>query len=165
MMSTRVTRWLVGGLMIWGLFGCDYFAQKELKPGVSTVSDVHRLMGVPERIWDETDGSRTYEYVRGPAGHETYMVVVGADGLFRSMRNVLVPETFSQVKPGMSEDQVRRLLGKPTETVFFRLKQENVWSWRHYGDQQRPMMFNVHFDQDHTVKSTSLSPDPLRVNG
>lgn len=162
--ARRVLPLIVGGVLIWGLFGCDYFAQRELKPGVSTSEDVARLLGKPEITWEEPDGSRILEFVRGPAGHETYRVLISPDRRFLSMRNILVPEEFAKVKAGMSEDEVRRLLGKPTEIVPLKLKQEIVWSWRHTGDQQRSQMFNVHFGPDKTVRSTSISNDPLTVN-
>lgn len=163
--ARRIGVVLIGGAMLFGLFGCDWFAQRNLKPGESTAEDVRRYMGKPEVVWEEEDGSQTYEYVRGPAGHETYMVSIGPDGRFRSMRNVLVAEVFQQVKPGMSSDDVRRLLGKPTETVYFRLKKEEVWSWRFNDAQQRSQMFNAHFGPDRTVTSTSLSADPQSING
>ena len=153
----RGLRIVLGGLMLSALFGCDYFAQRDLKPGESTVEDVRKLMGRPEMIWEEKDGSQTLEFVRAPAGTATYMVQIGPDGKYRGMRNVLVQDTFDKVRPGMSTDDVRRLLGKPSETVQFKLKQEDVWSWRHNDVTQQPRMFNVHFGLDGKVRSTSMS--------
>ena len=152
-------------ILLFGLFGCDYLAQKELRPGESTVDDVRRRMGRPEMIWEERDGSQTLEYVRGPEGVATYMVEIGPDGRYRRMANVLVAETFAKVRPGMTRDDVRRLLGKPTETQTFRLKQEEVWSWRHESVVPRTSMFNVHFGLDGVVRGTSDTPDPRAANG
>ncbi|HWS73719.1 MAG TPA: hypothetical protein VN324_01140 [Quisquiliibacterium sp.] len=147
------------GLVLAGALGaCDYVAQKELQPGVSTTDDVRRLMGKPEMIWEEEDGTQVLEYVRGPAGRETYMVEIDAQGRFRSMKNVLVRETFGKVGPGMARDDVRRLLGKPTETARFPLGQEEVWSWRFAGDHAGADMFNVHFGLDGRVRTTSVTP-------
>ena len=150
-------RIVTGVLMFSALFGCDYLAQKDLKPGESTVEDVRKLMGRPEMIWEEKDGSQTLEFVRAPAGTATYMVEIGPDGKYRGMRNVLQQQTFDKVRPGMSTDDVRRLLGKPSETVTFKLKQEDVWSWRHSDVTHQPKMFNVHFGTDGKVLSTSTS--------
>lgn len=149
---------LLGGLLAAAsLAGCDYVAQKELQPGVSTAEDVRRMMGKPEMIWEEEDGSQVLEYVRGPAGNETYMVGIDPQGRYLGMKNVLVQETFDRVRPGMSRDDVRRLLGKPGEIERYALKQEVVWSWRFTGPYNRPDMFNVHFDPEGRVRTTSVT--------
>ena len=122
-------------IMVMTMFGCDYFAQKDLRPGESTADDVRRRMGKPETVWEEAGGAQVLEYVRGPQGHQTWMVEIGPDGRYRGMRNVLANEHFVKVQPGMSRDDVRRLLGKPTETAFFKLKKEEVWSWKHAAGQ------------------------------
>ncbi len=155
---------LVGMAMLTWLFGCDWFAQKTLKPGESTVADVRKIMGRPEMIWEEADGSQVLEYPRAPAGHETYMVDIGADGRYRGMRNVLVKESFDRVQPGMSRDDLRRLLGKPTEMARFARRQEDVWSWRFRTDDGRSMFFNAHLAPDGRVRASSVTADPQTVN-
>ena len=107
-----------------GLAACDFIAEKKLKVGESTVEDVRKFMGKPEMIWEEKDGSQTLEYVRSPEGHQTYMVAIGADGKYKGMKNILVNDEFQKIKPGMTRDDVRRVLGKPTEVVTFKLKNE-----------------------------------------
>ena len=54
---------------------------------------------------------------------------------------------------------LRRLLGKPSERVQFKLKQEEVWSWRHVDAMKQQKLFNAHLDLDGRVKSTSVSDD------
>ena len=147
-----------------GLAACDYAAEKTLKVGESTVEDVRKLMGKPEMIWEEKDGSQSLEFVRAPEGVQTYRVQIGPDGKYRGMKNILVADEFAKVKEGMSTDDVRRLLGKQSETAEFKLKNETVWSWRHIGDQQKSEMFHVHFDPQGKVKTTSRGPDPRRGN-
>lgn len=157
-------RWIAAFATILGLGACDLIAQRELKVGESTVEDVRKFMGKPEMIWEEKDGSQVLEYVRAPEGHQTYMVNIGPDGKYRGMRNILVADEFAKIRPGMSRDDVRRLLGKPTEVVTFKLKEEEVWSWKHIAEAQRSQYFNVHFSLDGKVKSTSNSPDPRTLN-
>ena len=127
---------------------CDFIAQKDLTPGQSTEADVRRWMGQPEMIWEESDGSRTLEYPRGPMGKETYFVTIGADGRFRSIEQVLTEENFRKVQPGMTRDQVRQILGKPGEISRFKRQNEEVWGWRYLEATQRTMFFYAHFDQD-----------------
>lgn len=160
----RMLRTILLILPILLLGACDYVAQKTLEPGVSTEKEVRSLMGRPEIIWADEDGTRVLEYVRGPMGHETYMVTIGPDGLFRSMETVLTKTRFAQIKAGMKRDHVRRLLGKPSEIVFFSLSKQEVWSFRHVGDISDSDMFNVHFDMAGNVIKVSLTRDPEMDN-
>ncbi len=129
-----------------GLAGCDYFAEKKLKPGVHGEADVRQLMGVPEMIWEEENGERKFEYPRGPLGSRTYFVYFGADGKFKGMEQALVEANFTRLKPGMSRDDARRILGKQTEVTPYPLKNEEVWSWRYEAEGNQTLFFNAHFD-------------------
>lgn len=156
---------ILATVVAWlGLGGCDYVAQRELRAGESTATDVRRLMGTPDSIWEEPDGGQVLEYPRGPAGTDTYMVRIDATGRYQGMANVLVPEYFERVRAGMGEDDVRRLLGRPTEIASFPRMQEVVWSWRHSGEHTRAEMFHVHFAPDRKVKRVSRGPDPNEIN-
>ncbi|WP_150671020.1 outer membrane protein assembly factor BamE domain-containing protein [Pandoraea anhela] len=165
-----------------GLFGCDQqqidkarekardtfnavkpddMLLRDLKPGVTTEAQVRDQMGKPEIVWENNDGSRRLEYPRAPGGLKTYMVDIGADGKLKTVTQALSAENFQQVQPGMSQDDVRRLLGKPTTITEYRLKKETVWSWRWLEDGvNSPAMFNAHFGPDARVTVTSRSPDP-----
>ena len=154
---------ILATMLAW-LGGCDYVAQRELRSGESTVADVRRLMGTPEAVWEEPDGGQVLEYPRGPAGSTTYMVRIDASGRYQAMVNVLVPAYFERVREAMSKDDVRRLLGRPTETASFPRRQEEVWSWRHPGEHVRAEMFHVHFAPDGRVTRVSRGPDPNEVN-
>jgi len=144
--------------------GCDYYASKTLKPGVSTESEVRALMGRPEIVWAEDDGTRVLEYPRAPAGHQTYMITIGPDGKFVAMESMLTQERFEQIKAGMSRDQVRRMLGKPSEIEFFTLSRQEVWSFKHIGEMSDIDMFNIHFDMTGIVRKMSVTRDPQHDN-
>jgi hypothetical protein len=110
-------------------------------------------LGKPETVQKNSDGSETWEYPGGPLGRQTYMVTVGPDRAVRGVRQVLSEEYFSQVKTGMSRDDVRRLLGKPGDVLVFSARDEEVWSWRYL--QGNAMFFNVLFDRSAgTVRTT-----------
>ncbi|NLD53494.1 MAG: hypothetical protein GX652_02380, partial [Burkholderiaceae bacterium] len=82
-----------------------------------------------------------------PMGTQTYFVHIGPDGRYLGMERALVDSNFAKVKVGMSQDDVRRILGRQTETTSYALSGEEVWSWRYEGDAQATMFFNAHFDQ------------------
>lgn len=181
----RGLRWGVAmGLLasLLGLFGCDQqqidkvrekardtfnavkpddMLLRDLKPGETTEAQVRDQMGKPEIVWENNDGSRRLEYPRAPGGLKTYMVDIDANGKLTRVTQALSAENFGQVQPGMSQDDVRRLLGKPTTVAEYRLKKETVWSWRWLEDGvNSPGMFNAHFGADGRVTVTSRSPDP-----
>ena len=69
-----------------------------------------------------------------------------------------------KVQDGMSKDEVRRILGKPTQISHFALKKEDVWSWRWQEEITRQAMFNAHFAGGDVVTTTSRSETPENEN-
>jgi len=126
-----VSRLLGVAVAVMGMLslpGCDPQNIKELEEGLSTEADVRARFGKPERIWTEPDGSRTFEYNRQPAGSRNYMITIGTDGRMSALRQVLAPHNFEKIRPGMDEEQVRRMLGKPAKITPYQLKQETDWT-------------------------------------
>lgn len=141
------------------LAACDPIALDKLKVGESTEADVRDAMGTPEMVWDEGAGRRTFEYNRQPAGHVNYMITLGPDGRLQAIRQVLVPEEFARVKPGMHYDEVRRMLGKPAKDVWYPLSQEHHVNWRFLQDPTTSAMFTVVLDAQRVVRRASTGPD------
>ena len=137
------------------------FGLDKLGKGVSTEGDVRAVMGQPETVREESDGSRVLEYPKGPMGHRTWFFVIGKDGKLTDYRQVLTEENFSNIKPGMSTDAVRRMLGKPRTVSQLKLKNEEVWDWVYLQPDNKTRLFNVHFDMSSgKVTRTSTSEDP-----
>ncbi len=137
------------------------FGLDKLSKGVSTEGDVRNVMGQPETVRKEDDGSRILEYPKGPMGHRTWFFMIGKDGKLADYKQVLTQETFSRIQPGMTMDAVRRMLGKPRSVTRFKLKNEEVWDWTYLEPTQKTRLFNVHFDiASGTVTGTSTSEDP-----
>ncbi|MQQ99958.1 outer membrane protein assembly factor BamE domain-containing protein [Glaciimonas soli] len=123
----------------------DYGLEK-LSKGVSTEADVLQTMGQPDTVWEEDDGERTLEYPKGPMGTTTWFVFIGADGKFRDYKQVLTEANFANIKVGMTQDRVRKILGKQRTVVQFKRKNEEVWDWRYISADTSQRFFNVHFD-------------------
>ncbi|MDO9404930.1 MAG: outer membrane protein assembly factor BamE [Polaromonas sp.] len=156
------------------LAGCDDSRIAELEEGVATETDVRARFGEPEQVWTAADmaglplegaaalaaapGARTFEYNRQPEGRANYMITVGADGRMSALRQVLTPQVFARIQPGMSMEQVRKLLGKPAKITPFALKRQTAYDWR-YMDGSRGLVFTALFDQDLRVVSTASVDD------
>ena len=109
--------------------------------------------------WTHPDGSRQLAFPRGPAGLQTYMAFIGADGKLQRIENVLTAAGFSRITAGMGQDQVLRTLGPPVPawTRYFERRDELVWEWRYCDDWSEPARFNVLFDATQAVVRTTLS--------
>lgn len=131
-----------------------------LAKGISGEAEVRMAMGQPDTVWEEEDGARTLEYPKGPAGYRTWMITIDRNGKLQDYRQVLTDANFANIRPGMSKEEVRRLLGRPRTIVQFRLKNEEVWDWRYQKSPAESRFFNVHFDIDsRQVTGTSSSDD------
>ena len=139
---------------------CDSISLPKLKPGISKRQDVEDIMGPPTMEWKDADGSVTWEYPRTPNGVVNYMIVFGPNGVLREVRQVLTEENFAKVSPGMSREDIRRLLGQPAKESYFSLKKEYVWDWRKDDPMNMTVYFNVHFDESGRVIRTSTNVEP-----
>ena len=156
---TRALLALLAGVL---LAACDPQAISELEEGVSTEADVRERFGAPEAVWDGPDGEQIYEYNRQPAGHTNYMISIGADGKMAALRQVLTPQNFARIEPGMAMEDVRRMLGKPMKITSYALKRQIHYDWRYQDgpNTSDAKIFTVVFDSDLKVVSTGSMSDP-----
>lgn len=139
--------------------GCDPQRISELEEGLSTELDVRDRFGVPDHVWDEGAGARTFEYNRQPAGLRNYMITIGADGKMSALRQVLTPENFARISPGMGMDEVRRRLGKPAKVTPYALSGETHHDWRFLEPPNTVMLFTVVTDRQMRVLRTQTGLD------
>ncbi|MGE0097111.1 MAG: outer membrane protein assembly factor BamE [Hydrogenophaga sp.] len=144
------------------LAACDPQNISELEEGVSTEADVRERFGAPEAVWEAEDGAQVYEYNRQPAGHRNYMITIGPDGRMAAIRQVLTPQNFAQVVPGMPMEAVRRMLGKPMKVTTYDTQRVTHYDWRYLDgpNASDSKIFTVVFDGDLKVVSTGSVRDP-----
>lgn len=129
--------------------GCTHLGAGGFAPGVSTEAEVRARLGPPGMSWAEPDGGKLLEYSGQPNGTFCHMILVGPDGKVREIRQAFTEANFNRVVPGLTQDEVRRLLGRPEEQVRFPLKpDEEVWSWRIDETTEKIEYFNAYFDRD-----------------
>jgi outer membrane protein assembly factor BamE (lipoprotein component of BamABCDE complex) len=155
-MGSRLFALLLAALVV---AGCDRQKIAELEEGVATEADVRQRFGQPAAVYDEPGGARTFEYPRQPEGRRNYMITIGADGRMSALRQVLTPPNFEKVRPGMSREEVRRILGQPARRQAYELQAQEAWDWR-WLDAGRNAGFVVTFDRDGKVVSAAAGPDP-----
>jgi hypothetical protein len=157
-MAMNSIRILVPALLAAAAAGCANYAS--IAPGTSA-DQLTAHAGRPAEVWKNTDGTETWEYRQAPAGWYTYMVDLGPDHAVRDVHQVLDEPYFVKIQPGLSRDQVRRLLGAPKDVAEYKAKNEEVWSWRYKEANNWYRLFNVAFDASSgTVLRTFRMDDP-----
>ncbi len=126
------------------LAGCASF--ESLSPG-TPAQQVQARVGAPSDVWKSADGYEVWEYALGPMGTQTYMVSFGPDQAVRDVRQVLNDQNISRIKPGMTRDEVRRIVGKPGIINYSEARNEEVWNWRYREGGSRLMELYVQFDR------------------
>jgi hypothetical protein len=135
-----------------------------LRPGTSTGQDVIAHHGQPTRIWPEADGGRTLEYSSQPRGRHAYMIRLSAHDRLVAIEDGLSAAGQARIQPGMTPEQVSRLLGTERSRVFFKLSGEDVWDWTIEPDQiGYAMRFNVHFKDGRVVRTTRSMVFPSQL--
>lgn len=141
-----------------GIAGCEPQRADKLVEDVSTEADVKRLFGEPKTVTIAADGTRTLDYPKQPEGFANYVMVIGADGKLKSLRQLLNPDNFAKVQPGMDREAVIKLLGPFARERRFDLKKETLVEWR-FRESQEARMFGVTFDDGGKVLRTATVLD------
>ena len=147
--------------MLFGLLaGCASSGSptSRLFVGVSTQAQVLAHLGTPVRSWSNEDGGQTLEYSSQPFGQTCWMATLAADGRLLRLEDSLLPASRFSVTPGMTPQQVSRLLGRERSRLVYRFSGEDVWDWNVAPDSigDNLLRFNVHF-KDGVVLRTSQS--------
>lgn len=147
---------LLALLFLPGLAACDYFNLEALQPGVSTAAEVRKRLGPPDMQWREADGTLIWEFSRQPEGTRCYMLTIGPDDVLRRVEQVLNDGNYRRIHAGMTEAEVRRILGRPAGEQILRLSSEKVWRWHIAADPSITgrLFFTVHFDLQGRVVTT-----------
>lgn len=110
--------------------GCTAVGLARLEPGRSTEVDVRQALGEPARSYANPDGSRQLAFPTGPAGLQTYMAFIAADGRLVRLEQVLTEEQFARISPGTTTaDEVDRLVGPPWRMIDFPNKRAMAWDY------------------------------------
>ncbi len=139
--------------------GCDEQRATKLEEGLATEADVRKQFGEPVQIIERADGSKLLAYPRQPEGWTNIEIIIGADGKMASLRQLLTPTNFAKVQPGMTQDEVRQLLGRHARTLRYATQPgEETWRWQFMSGQDKKV-FDVRFDRDGRVLAAAIGDD------
>jgi outer membrane protein assembly factor BamE (lipoprotein component of BamABCDE complex) len=132
---------------------CAAYSGAGLKPGVTTEGEVVAAMGRPAATFPNRDGSRRLAYPKGPLGTQTYMADIAPDGRLQAISQVLNDQVFSRIQPGLTRDDVLRLIGPPGSTMRFPISGNDAWDYRFVDTWGYTAVFSVTFNRDNIVVS------------
>lgn len=161
----RVPALFILVLSAWLLSACDERRIDKLEEGLATEMDVMRQFGAPIDIHTEPDGARTFEYTRQPEGTTNYFITIGTDGKMSALRQVLHPQYFERVRAGMTQAEVRRLLGQPARTQRYAAQPGEDWEWRWQDGPNAVRLFSVSFGPDGRVLHSAVGDDQRAQQG
>lgn len=147
------------------LAACDNEKIVELTPGESTEADVRQKFGQPDDVWEDDSGLRVLEFTRQPEGKRNWQARIDASGKLIGFKQLLTNENLAKVQPGMSELEVRRLIGKPGKVNTYERQKQIAWDYRYMPSPSETGMFTVTFNAaDRKVISSAKGPDPRDMN-
>jgi hypothetical protein len=122
------------------------------QPG-ATAEEVVNAMGRPAVELRDPDGTRHLAYPSGPFGLQTHMARIGSDGRLRAVEQVLDDSRFNAIVPGMTSDELLRLIGPPWQRVYFANLRQTAWDYRYRDSWGYVAILSVMVDQSGRVAS------------
>jgi outer membrane protein assembly factor BamE (lipoprotein component of BamABCDE complex) len=152
--AMRFTKWSLMSLLL--LTACSGYAPPANINGL-TRDQLVAQMGQPDTVRQITTGTRL-EFPRGPMGHHTWFVDVDTDDKIIKTEQVLTEPNFNQITPGMTQQEVRQRLGRPSETQGLGRARGVVWNYRY--ENNFCQWFQVEISQEQQVRSASYGQPP-----
>jgi hypothetical protein len=126
--------------------GCATYDGRGLRSGVSNEGEVRGVMGAPAVEFGSDDGGKDLIYPRGPLGTQTFIAHVDRGGILGEIRPVLKDEVFRRIQPGMTENDVLRMIGPPGDKMHFALSNTTAWDYRFVDTWSYTAIFSAVFD-------------------
>jgi len=154
-MKSRFFSLLLIAFLGLALAGC---AGMSLRNTFDTEADLLTGRGEPTQVYENEDGTRTFQYSTQPRGKTTWTYVVDEDGIVVEQYDALAHRNLTRVKRGMSMEEVERLLGEHRSERRFTRLDEVVRDWNVSNEWPGLVAtrFNVHF-VDGEVDRTSYT--------
>ena len=132
-------------------------------PAGTPIADARQSLGGPSAEYAVPGGGTRLEFRQG---RETYLLDFDAGGRLAASRQVLTPQTFATIQPGMSQDDVLARIGRPAFVFGIGLQHSTVWNYRFGGLDGDCVVFQVSISNaSHTVTEAGQNTDPACDHG
>jgi outer membrane protein assembly factor BamE (lipoprotein component of BamABCDE complex) len=139
------------------LGGCTSLSEvyREVTPGMAS-GEVAARVGKPTAVGKLADGGAYWDYSRQP--YRTDRVSFGPDDRVVAVRNLLTEQNFERLKPGMTLNDVRAVVGPPVLYGQY-ADRTTVWTYR-YQDVGIWKLLHVTLDADGRMLRYATEWDP-----
>ena len=135
-------------------------------PAGTPIADARKSFGGVSGEYRLPGGGTRLEFRQGTYGKQTYMLDFDANGQLVSSKQVLTPETFATITPGLTPEQVLMRIGHPAYVFPVGWQKLQVWSYRFAGLEGDCVVFQVSFSNaTGTVTDAGPNTDPACSRG
>ena len=138
------------------LSACSGYAPPAALSGMARAAVITQ-MGQPDQDRLIEGGSRL-EFPRGPYGQHTWFVYFDAAGRASRAEQVLTEQNFMRIDAGMAQNDVRMLLGRPSEVSLLGRARGMVWNYRYETHDCK--WFQVELSLEKEVRSAGYGEPP-----
>ena len=136
-----------------------------LAPG-APIAQARQTFGGPSGEYALAGGGTRLEFRQGTFGRETYMLDFDANGRLVTNRQVLTPQSFATIQPGMTQDDVLVRIGHPAFVFPVGWQQSQVWNYRFGGLEGDCVVFQVSISNaTRAVTEAGPNTDPACNHG
>jgi len=151
---------LLATLLVLALAGCASFDGRGLVPGQSRAQDVEARMGKPAQSVKLPDGGTVLYYPRQPTGREMYALRLSADGVLRSIEQLLTEQNIARlVRGSTTREQAREIVGPPWQVAQLERQQREVWEYYMYNVDLNDYFLYLQFSHDGVLREVILLQD------
>ena len=154
---SKITLRAVAAICALALAACFVTAQAATVAVGADEPAVVKAMGKPKARHALPGGASRLVYPRGPAGQGTTMVDLGPDGRVTSVREVLGEKQFAALPAGMTEEELLREIGPPSERQKSR-SPTTTWSYRY--PTSLCLWYQITIGADHRMQGGTYVADP-----
>lgn len=129
----------------------------------TSIAEARQSLGGVSSEYALANGGTRLEFRRGRA---TYMLDFDAAGRLVATHQVLTPENFVAIKPGMAQEEVLARIGRPAFVFPVGWQNLQVWNYRFGGMEGDCVVFQVSISNvTHTVTDAGPNTDPICSSG
>jgi len=147
----------IGAACALALTACFVTAQAATVAVGADEAAVVKAMGKPKARHSLAGGASRLVYPRGPAGQGTTMVDLGPDGRVTSVREVLGEKQFAALPAGMTEEELLREIGPPSERQKAR---DGTTTWSYRYKTSLCLWYQITIGADHKMQGGTIAADP-----
>ncbi|MDQ2927826.1 MAG: hypothetical protein ABI330_08430 [Caldimonas sp.] len=157
----RLFGWIMLASLALAASACSTLRPPGALPIGTSIDEARHSYGGPTGQYPLPGGGTRLEFAMGSFGKQTFMLDFDAGGHLVANQQVLTPDVFATIKPGMSPVDVLSRIGRPASIFPIGWQQLQVWNYRFGGLEGDCVLFQVSIsNQSRVVTDAGQGYDP-----